>query len=84
MHYKNGREAKTGDPVIVKDYNKVIAGIIHSLNEGATSCNGQVAYATMGGMTNACVSVGDCFHAEDALACTAAEWEKSKTAMAAN
>jgi len=67
MHYKNGREAKVGDPVIVKDYNVVRAGVIHSLIPGAEQCNAQVCYPQMGGYANTCVTVGNCWHAEDAL-----------------
>jgi len=66
MHYKNGREAKTGDPVVGPNYNGAIAGTIHSLNPGTTTCNAQVAVPMMGGVTHACISVGDFYHADDA------------------
>lgn len=65
MHYKNGREAREGDAVITKSGN-VVVGKLHSLYPGATRCNAQIAYAIMGGLGNACVTVGDCYHAEDA------------------
>jgi hypothetical protein len=68
MHYKNGREARENDPVILEGYQgKFVAGTIHSLNANATSCNGQVAYAVPGGVNHTCVTVGDCLHAEDAF-----------------
>jgi hypothetical protein len=69
MHYKNGRPANNGDPVIHK-FNgtaTVIAGVLHSTMPGSTSCNGQIAFPIPGGVANWCVTVGECFHAEDAL-----------------
>lgn len=68
MHYKNGREAKVLDPVIVKEYGGYRAGVIHSLNPGTTSCNAQVAWPGITGIQNTCITVGDCYHAEDAFA----------------
>ena len=67
MHYKNNREAKEGDPVIIKEYNNVYAGKLHSLNPGTNSCNAQIAYPIMGGFGNICVTVRNCYHAEDAF-----------------
>lgn len=67
-HYKNSRLAQNGDPVISKQYNTLYAGILHSINPGCTTCNAQIAYPVMGGMSNCCLTVGDCFHAEDAFA----------------
>ena len=73
MHYKNGREAKENDPVIYRpDYPnaKVVAGTIHSLaaDPNCTTCNGQISTAIPGGFLTTCVTVGQCYHAEDALA----------------
>ena len=83
MHYKNGREAKNGDTVIGKPQHgvSVIVGIVQDINPGCTSCNCTVIRP--GGLTQSCVTVGDMFHADDAVACIDAEWEKSKAAMAA-
>jgi len=69
MHYRNGREAKEGDFVIGKFGwpEAVRAGMIHSLNPGATSCNGMVTYPIPGQTTMASVTVGDLVHAEDAF-----------------
>ncbi len=68
MHYKNGREARYGDPVIVKDYNgNITAGVIHNLR-AAQTCNCDVATLVPGGVTNlTCRTVGELYHAEDAL-----------------
>ena len=69
MHYKNGREAISGDPVILKDFaGNTIVGTIHSLNAGSVSCNATVAVVVPGGVNQfSCVTVGECYHAEDAL-----------------
>lgn len=72
MHYKNGREARAGDPVIFPaqswSVNKTpIVGTLHSLNPGATSCNGQVAHVVPGAVYHSAVTIGEGYHAEDAL-----------------
>jgi hypothetical protein len=71
MHYKNGREAKDGDPVICKGYNgETTVGKIHSLIAGSTSCNCSVAEVVMGGVNQlTCKIVGDLYHADDAIKC---------------
>lgn len=66
MHYKNGREAHDGDPVVTKFSDKVVAGVIHSLQPAQSTCNGQIAFIIPGGTVNWCVTAGECFHAEDA------------------
>ena len=67
MHYKNGREAKNGDPVVGKIWNNITAGIIHSIVPGSTSCNCTVAVPVMGGVNQmSCVNINDLYHAEDA------------------
>ncbi len=68
MHYKNNREAHEGDPAITVSYGTAIAGKLHSLMAGNTSCNAQIAYPTMGGIGNTCVTIGECYHAADAFA----------------
>ena len=79
MHYKNGREAREGDFVIVKTTfgDKVYAGRLHSLVPSSVSCNGQVAYASIGGSSNISVTVGaEVFHAEDAWGYVPEEFER--------
>ena len=61
MHYINGREAKEGDAVIVKSLygtKQVRAGVIHSLNALAETCNGQVAVPIPGGIMQMSVTLG--------------------------
>lgn len=73
MHYANGRQAAYGDPVIYKGPSGIVAaGTLHSLCSGTECCNGQIAIAVPGGTSNWCVTVGECWHAEDALAAAAA------------
>ena len=45
MHYKNGREAKVGDPVIGTTYNRkgTQIGIIVGITPGTDTCNCRVA-----------------------------------------
>lgn len=49
MHYKNGREAKNGDRVILlpNGYRKVaVAGILYDATAGNNDCNGKIAVTT--------------------------------------
>lgn len=80
MHYKNGREARNGDTVIGKPQYAAspITGIVQDINPGATSCNCTVIRP--GGMIQSCVTVGEIYHAEDAIE---AIEEKTATAKAA-
>jgi hypothetical protein len=66
MHYKNGREAKDGDFVIVEEGSQIRAGKIHSLVAGCDTCNCQVSYPVMGGTSGTCTTISKCYHAEDA------------------
>jgi hypothetical protein len=71
MHYKNGRVAYNGDPVVFKGYadgaQKVMAGTLHSTNSQVSSCNGQVAVPGVGGCVNHYVTIGEIHHASDAF-----------------
>jgi hypothetical protein len=69
MHYKNGRAAKESDPVVCKGYaGQITVGKIHTLIPGSTSCNCTVAEPVMGGVNQlTCRTVGEMYHAEDAL-----------------
>lgn len=45
MHYKNGRQAKAGDPVVGTTYNRqgVQVGIVVGITPGMDTCNCRVA-----------------------------------------
>ena len=44
MHYKNGREAKNGDLVVlIPSYGKPVVGILYDAVAGNDHCNGKIA-----------------------------------------
>ncbi len=44
MHYKNGREAKNGDKVLlIPSYGGPIAGVLYDAVAGNDFCNGRIA-----------------------------------------
>lgn len=46
MHYMNSREAKVGDPVVGKTYNRpgIVSGTLVSLTPGPDSCLAKVGF----------------------------------------
>jgi hypothetical protein len=66
MHYKNGREAKNGDRVVmVRPSGTPIAGILYDAVVGNDSCDGKIAVAYQ---NDAYACLSDCLHAEDVAA----------------
>ena len=68
MHYRNGREAKNGDPIvhINHDGTSICAiGILHGAKPGNDYCNGSIAL-TQNPATGACLC--DCLHMDDIAA----------------
>jgi hypothetical protein len=45
MHYKNGREAKNGDKVVLlgNQWRPAVAGILYDAVAGNNDCNGKIA-----------------------------------------
>lgn len=44
MHYKNGREAKNGDKVVLlPSYGNPVIGILYDAQAGNDYCNGKIA-----------------------------------------
>lgn len=44
MHYKNGREAKNGDKVVlISSYGPPVVGILYDAVAGNDACNGKIA-----------------------------------------
>lgn len=75
-HYRNGREAREGDTAIATSYNnRIVAGVIHSINPDSTSCNAQLSRPVPGGFANDCVSLAQCVHVEDAFSAFKAKEE---------
>lgn len=71
MHYRNGREAKNGDKIVMiggygTGSGEVIAlGVLHSAVPGNDYCNGMIA-PVQSPTTNACLC--DCIHVDDLAA----------------
>ena len=61
MHYKNGREAKNGDQILMISGNEVIAGMLYGATPGNDSCNGYIAKMENGHYA----SLSECLHIED-------------------
>jgi hypothetical protein len=64
MHYRNGREAKNGDKIIMLSINegKLIAyGVLYDAQPGNDFCNGRIAPCN--DITGACIC--DCLHIDD-------------------
>lgn len=73
MHYKNGREAKNGDKVVLLPDPKYggtpQAGILYDAQAGNDSCNGKLAPISS---NNACPNLKECLHLDDFNALMAA------------
>lgn len=71
MHYKNGREAKNGDKVVLMpDYGSPMIGILYDAQTGNDYCNGRIAPISA---NNACPNLKECLHLDDVLAALPAE-----------
>lgn len=66
MHYKNGREAKNGDKIVVMPRYGVspVIGILYDATAGNDYCNGKVAPI---GPSDPCPNLQDCLHLDDVL-----------------
>ena len=65
MHYRNGREAKNGDKVVMLDPmsgNVVALGVLHSAEPGNDYCNGMIAPIQA---ANSYACIVDCLHVDD-------------------
>lgn len=65
MHYKNGREAKVGDRVVVPNNGKPFIGLLTEANAGSDTCNGRVLPLPVN--NEHYVTLKDVLHVEDAL-----------------
>lgn len=65
MHYRNGREAKNGDKIVVlgNTFGGQTVGVLHSAVAGNDYCNGMVA-PIAGPMS---VNLKDCLHLDDMM-----------------
>lgn len=63
MHYKNGREAKNGDKVVLLDnYGNAMVGILYDAQAGNDFCNGKLAIIRT---TDPCPNLKECLHLDD-------------------
>lgn len=68
MHFKNGREAKNGDKVVmIPGYGSPVAGILYDAQPGNDNCNGRLAIPAP---TDPSVNLKECLHADDIAAAT--------------
>jgi hypothetical protein len=64
MHYRNGREAKNGDKVLLQKYDGAfVCGILYDATPGNDHCNGKLAIIYTG---DPCPDLKSCVHLEDA------------------
>ena len=68
MHYKNGREAKNGDRVVMFRNGRVISGMLYNATPGNDQCNGSVAEI---GPNDPYANLSECLHADDVNAALA-------------
>jgi hypothetical protein len=68
MHYKNGREAKNGDKIVVlASYGPPVVGVLYDAVAGNDSCNGKVALCSP---NDPCPNLSECLHVDDVRAAT--------------
>lgn len=78
MHYRNGREAKNGDKVVLMpEYPKdaqgrslasPVVGILYDAQAGNDYCNGKIAPISP---SDPCPNLKECLHLDDVLAAVA-------------
>lgn len=65
MHYKNGREARNGDKVLLMTpWGPPIAGILYDAKPGNDHCNGRIAATSP---NDPCPDLKFCLHIDDVL-----------------
>lgn len=66
MHYKNGREAKNGDKVVlIGSYGSPVIGILYDAVAGNDTCNGRLAQINN---NDPCPNLSECLHLDDVKA----------------
>lgn len=81
MHYRNGREAKPGDQVVlISDKFAVpVTGVLHSIVPGSQSCNARLALLSP---NDPHVTIGNCLHLDDVLAASVPDATKQNVVIA--
>ena len=65
MHYKNGREAKNGDKVVLLPeyaYGTPVVGILYDATAGNDTCNGRIAPISP---SDVCPNLKEVLHLDD-------------------
>lgn len=62
MHYKNGREAKNGDRVVLISNGKITHGILYDAQAGNDYCNGRLAEMRY---SDPSPNLKECLHEDD-------------------
>jgi len=71
MHYKNGREAKNGDKVVLMStYAAPFVGILYDATAGNDYCNGKIAPIKP---NDPCPNLKECLHLDDVIKALPAE-----------
>ncbi len=73
MHYKNGREAKNGDKVVlIPEYlgTAPMIGILYNAQAGNDYCNGKIAAISP---SDPCPNLKECLHLDDVLSALPAD-----------
>jgi len=69
MHYKNGREAKNGDKVLLlSSYGAPVVGILYDAVAGNNTCNGKIAPCSP---SDPMPNLAECLHVDDVKAVAA-------------
>lgn len=71
MHYRNGREAKNGDKVVLlpEHYGLPVVGVLYDATPGNDCCNGRLAPISPG---DPGPNLAECLHLDDVKAAIAA------------
>lgn len=65
MHYKNGREAKNGDKVVlIPPYGSPCIGILYDAQAGNDYCNGKIAIISP---NDPCPNLKEVLHLDDVM-----------------
>lgn len=71
MHYKNGREAKNGDKVVLfPTYGSPTVGILYDATAGNDYCNGRIAPISP---SDTCPNLKEVLHLDDVVKALPAE-----------
>ena len=81
MHYKNGREAKNGDKVVlIPSWGSPVVGILYDATAGNDFCNGKIAPILP---SDPCPNLKECLHLDDVLKSLPSEVPDTSAALTA-